>query len=48
VKLREHLERCSPQHVADRRLDTFAPWIPIVAEFSFHPWQELLPASTQS
>ena len=40
------LSRVSPHAVADRRLGSFVEWIPTVAEFSFHPWQELLPAET--
>jgi hypothetical protein len=32
----------------DRDLQSFIQWLPIVAEFSFHPWQELLPAETRS
>jgi hypothetical protein len=36
--------RVSPEAVADRQLASFVDWIPVVAEFSFHPWQERLPA----
>jgi hypothetical protein len=46
--LQQALRRCSPDAVADRTLASFAPWIPVVAEFSFHPWQELLPPETAS
>jgi Putative peptidoglycan binding domain/KAP family P-loop domain len=38
--------RIAPDDVADRNLASFAPWIEVVAEFSFHPWQERLPAET--
>lgn len=48
LALQVALRQCSPADVADRSLASFAPWIPVVAEFSFHPWQELLPATTQS
>jgi hypothetical protein len=41
-KLQGALARASWDDVADRTLETFAPWLPVVAEFSFHPWQELL------
>jgi hypothetical protein len=47
-KLRSRLLRTSPGALADRSLDSFTPWIGDVAEFSFHPWQGLLPATTQS
>jgi hypothetical protein len=45
-KLGRALQRSSPQAVADRRLESFAEWIPVVDEFSFHPWRELLPRET--
>ena len=32
----------------DRNAQEFAAWIRDVAEFSFHPWQRLLPAETSS
>jgi hypothetical protein len=47
-KLASALGRVSPADVADRELRSFTVWIPTVAEFSFHPWQELLPAGTSA
>lgn len=47
-KLRRSLEAIGESGLADRELESFAEWIPIVAEFSFHPWQELLAAETRS
>jgi KAP-like P-loop domain-containing protein len=38
--------RVAPGDVSDRNLGSFAPWIDVVSEFSFHPWQERLPAET--
>jgi peptidoglycan hydrolase-like protein with peptidoglycan-binding domain len=45
-RLGRALRRSSPEAVADRRLESFAEWIPVVDEFSFHPWRELLPRET--
>jgi peptidoglycan hydrolase-like protein with peptidoglycan-binding domain len=45
-RLAAALASVSPPDVADRRLASFVEWIPVVAEFSFHPWQERLPAET--
>ena len=47
-KLVDVLGRAAFAAIEERRLETFRDWIPVVAEFSFHPWQELLPAGTQS
>jgi peptidoglycan hydrolase-like protein with peptidoglycan-binding domain len=47
-KLQDALRRASCEAMADRELSSFRPWIRDVAEFSFHPWQELLPATTTS
>jgi hypothetical protein len=33
--------------IAARSLSELDEWIELVAEFSFHPWQELLPAGTR-
>jgi KAP-like P-loop domain-containing protein len=40
--------RVAPGDVADRNLGSFAPWIDVVSEFSFHPWQERLPVETHA
>jgi peptidoglycan hydrolase-like protein with peptidoglycan-binding domain len=45
-KLSVALGDSTPDALRDRPLDTFAEWIPEVAEFSFHPWQALLPSTT--
>ncbi|MGH3015635.1 MAG: hypothetical protein ACRDNN_11865, partial [Gaiellaceae bacterium] len=47
-KLRRSLEAIGESGLGDRELESFAEWIPVVAEFSFHPWQELLAAETRS
>jgi hypothetical protein len=47
-RLLRSLTAISESGLADRLLYGFAEWIPVVAEFSFHPWQELLPAETRS
>jgi hypothetical protein len=47
-KLERALSRVSAPGLSDRQLETFRDWIPVVTEFSFHPWQELLPAETPS
>ena len=47
-KLVASLQRIDAPGLADRKLADFQEWIPVVAEFSFHPWQELLPAATRS
>jgi len=48
AKLVNALSRVTAPGLRDRELRSFCDWIPIVAEFSFHPWQELLPADTRS
>jgi hypothetical protein len=47
AKLADALRRVAPDAVADLELNAFKPWIPVVAGFSFHPWQVLLPAGTR-
>jgi hypothetical protein len=47
-KLLRSLGAISQSGLADRELQSFADWIPVVAEFTFHPWQELLAAETRS
>jgi hypothetical protein len=47
-KLVHSLSTISREELPDRELKSFAEWVPVVAEFSFHPWQELLAAETRS
>jgi peptidoglycan hydrolase-like protein with peptidoglycan-binding domain/cell division septum initiation protein DivIVA len=47
-KLLRALTTIGDTGLGTRDLETFTAWIPVVAEFSFHPWQELLPAETRS
>jgi peptidoglycan hydrolase-like protein with peptidoglycan-binding domain len=45
LALQTALRYCAFSDVEDRSVATFEPWIDVVAEFSFHPWQEeVLPA----
>lgn len=46
-RLADALRRINHDEVADRTLADFVEWIDVVGDFSFHPWQELLPAETR-
>lgn len=46
-RLVDALRRIDTAEVEDRIMEEFSEWIPYVAEFSFHPWQDLLPARTR-
>jgi peptidoglycan hydrolase-like protein with peptidoglycan-binding domain len=46
-RLASALERIDHDEIDKRPLSEFARWIEVVADFSFHPWQELLPAETR-
>jgi acylphosphatase len=48
TRLANALEAIGRDELSDRHMEQFEQWIEVVADFSFHPWQELLPASTRA
>jgi acylphosphatase len=48
TRLANALDAVGRDELSDRNMEQFEPWIEVVADFSFHPWQELLPAGTRA
>jgi KAP family P-loop domain len=47
LRLSDALHHINTAEVEHRTMYEFAEWIPYIADFSFHPWQELLSADTR-
>jgi acylphosphatase len=47
-RLADALASVGRDELSDRHMEEFEEWIEVVADFSFHPWQELLPAGTRA
>jgi acylphosphatase len=48
TRLANALQAVGRDELSDRHMEQFEEWIEVVADFSFHPWQELLPAGTRA
>jgi acylphosphatase len=48
TRLAHGLAAVGRDELSDRYMGGFEEWIEVVADFSFHPWQELLPAGTRA